>query len=241
LAALPPGTLASWDDVYGVSFRPDELGGPPCIIRNAYGRGSCILSYPHLETPDSPEANRWLVHILHALTGTSSRKDSCPPWDLAGLPVRWDEPIFSRARAILNEIIQIGLEHNLFFARTPWLWGWRTGIPGAALNNLFSALHSVQNLEPNDAALSYWEGRKAFFTQKIGMFQKSAEQYLLGERLAATLASILPLAVDRRILNLQREALFGQPMDGGGLCEELTDVLEELIFRVCEDGSVVFS
>ena len=94
----------------------------------------------------------------------------------------------------------------------------------------------MQNLVPNDAALSYWEEHKAFFTQKIGLFQKSAEQYLLAERLAATLISVLPQAVDRRILDMQRADVFGQPMEGGGLCEDLTNVLEELIFRACEHG-----
>jgi hypothetical protein len=239
LSALPAGTLASWEEMYGVSFRPEELSGQPCVIRNAYGRGSCILSYAHLETPDSPAANRWLAHLLHSLTGTAPKDAYCPPWDLAGLPVRWDDPVLNRARVLLNQLIHIGLEHNLLFARTPWLWGWRAGIPGAALNNFSAALHSVQNLEPNDAALRCWEEYTAFFTQKLGLFQKSAEQYFLAERLAVTLTSVLPQAVDRRILDMQREAVFGQPMEGGGLCEELTTVLEELIFRACEDGSAV--
>ena len=239
LSALPPGTLASWETVYGVSFRPEELSGQPCIIRNFYGQGSCILSYAHLETPDSPAANRWLAHMLHSLTGLAPKKEYCPPWDLAGLPVRWDDPVFNHARVFLDQLIHIGCEHNLLFTRTPWLWGWRSGIPGAALNNLFAALFSVQHLEPNDAVLSYWEDYRALFTQKFGLFQKSAEQYLLAERLAVTLTGAMPQAVDRRILDMQREALFGQPMEGGGLHEELTDILEELIFRACEDGSAV--
>ena len=239
LSALPPGTLASWEDMYGVSFRPEELSGQPCIIRNSHGRGSCILSHSHLETPDSPAANRWLAHLLHSLTGFAPKEKLCPPWDLAGLPVRWDDPVFNDARVLLNQIIHIGREHNLLFARTPWLWGWRAGIPGAALNSLFAALLSVQSLEPNDAALMYWEEKKSLFAQKFGLFQKSAEQYLLAERLASTLAVALPQAVDRRILNMQREALFGLPMEGGGLQEELTDILEELIFRAREDGSAV--
>ena len=238
LSALPPGTLASWETLYDVSFRPEELSGQPCIIRNTYGQGSCILSYPHLETPDSPAANRWLAHLLHSLTGFAPKKDYCPPWDLAGLPVRWDEPVFNQTRGFLNQLIHnIGHKHSLLFVRTPWLWGWRSGIPGAALNNLSAALRSAQSLKPNEAALSCWEEYKARFTQKFGLFQKSAEQYLLAERLASTLASALPQAIDRRILDMQREDLFGQPMEGGGLCEELTDMLEELIFLACEDGS----
>ena len=237
LSTLPPGTLASWEEMYGVSFRPEELSGQPCVIRNEYGQGSCILSYSHLETPDSPAANRWLVHLLRSLTRFAPKQDCCPAWEPATYPVRWDEPVFNDARAFLNQLIHIGLEHNLLFARAPWLWGWRAGIPGAALNNFSTVLYSVQNLEPNDAALRYWEEKKAFFTQKFGLFQKSAEQYLLAERLAVTLVGVLSRAVDRRILDMQREALFGQPMEGGGLCEELTNVLEELVFLVYESSA----
>jgi hypothetical protein len=225
--------------MYGVSFRPEELSGQPCVISNTYGQGSCILSYSHLETPDSPAANRWLAHLLHSLTGRAPKNDHCPTWMPTGLPVHWDDPVLEQARAVLTQIIRIGFEHNLLYTRTPWLLGWRAGIPGAALNNLSTALCSVQNLKPNDGALSYWEEKKAFFTQKCGLFEKSAEQYLLAERLTATLTSVLPQAVDRRILDMQREAVFGQPMEGGGLCGELTGVLEELIFLICEDGSAV--
>jgi hypothetical protein len=223
--------------MYDVSFRPEELSGQPCIIRNAYRQGSCILSYSHLETPDSPAANGWLAHLLHALTGCAPKAASCPPWDPAGLPLRWDDPLFNQTRAFLRQLIHIGCEHNLLFSRTPWLWGWRTGIPGAALNNFFAALCSVQSLEPNEAALKRWKEYKTLFTQRFGLFQKGAAQYLLAERLAVTLTGLLPQAVDRRILDMQREALFGQPMEGGGLYAELTDMLEELLFCVCEDGT----
>jgi hypothetical protein len=174
--------------------------------------------------------------LLHALTGCAPKEAYCPPWDPAGLPLRWDEPVFNQVREFLNHLLHIGCEHRLIFARASWLWGWRAGIPGMALNNFFAALCSLQSLEPNDAALKRWEECKTLFIQKFGLFQKSAEQYLLAERLTGTLAGLLPQAVDRRILNMQREDLFGQPMAGGGLYEELTDMLEELIFCACEDG-----
>jgi hypothetical protein len=239
LSALPPGTLASWEDMYGVSFRLEDLGAQPCVIRNAYGQGSCILSYSHLETPDSPVANRWLAHLLACLTGRAPTQDCCPAWDPARLPVCWDEPVFNELRACLNQLFHVGCEHKLLFTRTPWLWGWRMGIPGAALNNFFAALCSVQSLEPNDAACTCWEKAQASFTQKFGLFRESAEQYLLAERLAVTLTGVLSQSVDRRMLDVQREALFGHPMEGGGLYEELMQVLEELFFLVCADGSTL--
>lgn len=238
LAGLPPDTLADWEDMYGVCFRPEELNGQPCIVHAAFGRGAAVLSYSHLETPDSPAANSWLAHMLRDLTGLSPADSDCPPWDIAGHPRQWDDPALRRAREALDEVIGIGLTHGLLFDRTPWLLGRRAGIPGAALNNMLAALHTVQSLVPNDDALAWWENSKALFSRKMELFRKGAEHYLLAERLASTLVSALPGAVDRRVLNMQREALFGQAMEGGGLYEELAVMLDEMIFLICRDGSV---
>ena len=62
------------------------------------------------------------------------------------------------------------------------------------------------------------------------LFAAGAEGYFLACRLAETLHPTLPDAVDRRGLDNQRQALFGHPMSGGGLMEELLDITEELIF-----------
>jgi hypothetical protein len=238
LDSLPPDTLSSWEDMYGVRFRPNELCGQPCLVHGPFGRGSYTLSYSHLETPDSPAANDWLAHLLSVLTGLRAERGHCPAWDPAGQPAHWDDPGLNRARARLERLFRIALEHRLLFTRTPWLWGWRAGIPGSAMNNLFAALCTAQGLIPDNRALALRKAGRERFDRTMDFFCKGAEQYLLAERLASTLASTLPDAVDRRALNMQREALFGTPMEGGGLYEELTSVLNELIFLACEDGAV---
>ncbi len=238
LDSLPPDTLSDWESMYGVRFRPEELYGQACMVHAPFGAGSYTLSYSHLETPDSPPANRLFAHMLRELTGIAPASEQCPDWGLADRPVNWDDEVLNRARAILEQLIRTGVEHRLIFSRTSWLWGWRTGIPGAALNNMCAALYTAQDLTPNDDALAWWRDKKALFDQKMELFRRGVEQYLLAERLAATLAAAQPQAIDRRVLNLQREALFGPAMEGGGLYEDLTGVLEELVFLICEDGSV---
>ncbi len=70
----------------------------------------------------------------------------------------------------------------------------------------------------------------------LPLFREGAEGYLLAERLATTLASHLPDVVDRRGLRAQREALFGHPMEGGGLYRELLDIADELVFLLAREA-----
>ena len=83
---------------------------------------------------------------------------------------------------------------------------------------------------PSAAALAYWREAGPRFTALEDLFTAGAEGYFLACRLADTLASTLPEAVGRRGLEHQREALFGHPMNGGGLLEELLTIAEELTY-----------
>ncbi|MDP3426764.1 MAG: BPL-N domain-containing protein, partial [Humidesulfovibrio sp.] len=68
LALLPEETLSDWENLYGLQIRPDFLTGRPAVISGTYGQGRYVLSYPHLETPDSAQANAWFAHLLRELT-----------------------------------------------------------------------------------------------------------------------------------------------------------------------------
>ena len=81
------------------------MQGQPCIVRGNLGAGNYVLSYAHLETPDAPEANRWLGHILSRLLGRELPATAIPPWIVPAMPVRWDDPILARTRRVLREIV----------------------------------------------------------------------------------------------------------------------------------------
>lgn len=234
LASLPPAVFGEWQDLYGVNMQPDFLQGQPCVIHGDYGAGSYTLSYSHLETPNSPAANAWLAQLLHRLAGFEPATFHTPPWPVEAQDPVWpyteDTSPLWEAKNSLQHIMQLGLTHNLLFRRTEWLWGWRTGIPGAALNNLYAALHTVLALPPTPDAMACWYRHRAAFCRALTPFSKGAEGYLLAERLATTLNASLPDAVGRQSLKEQRTALFGPPMSGGGLYKELLDIVDELIF-----------
>lgn len=234
LGALPPDIFGAWQALYGVNMRADFLADQPCVLHGRYGRGSYTLSYSHLETPGSPQANAWLAHLFRQLAGFSPHVDNTPPWEVAAQSPCWPNTLATAAlhaaRESLERLIHMGLAHNLLFRRTEWLYGWRAGIPGAALNNLHAALCTTLALPPKPAALDWWKQQRPLVERYLPLFQQGATEYLLAERLATTLASHLPDAVDRRGLRMQREALFGHPMEGGGLYQELLNVFDELIF-----------
>lgn len=251
LDTLPPGTFAEWEDLYGIRLRPTFLIGQPCILHGTYGQGSYTLSYTHLETPESPEANRWFAHLVERLTdgppapgvlgtpgdignaptgGLRAATPLVPAWELDALPARWHDDGLLRARALFDDIVTIGINHCLFFRRNSWLIGWRAGIPGANLNNLHAAVCTAVSTPPTPAAEDYWNARRRSFLDRLALFHKGVTGYLLAERLAMTLSKTFPETVSRQSLKEQRAALFGPPMASGGLYAELLDVLDRLVF-----------
>lgn len=230
IADLPPDTFGSWQDLYGLSFTPSFLTGQPCLVHGHYGRGEYVLSYSHLETPRSPHANRWLAHILETLGGLRPAVSEVPAWESHGENTRWEDPALVAMQEELDRILDIGLKHGLLFRRTGWLMGWRTGIPGASLNNLWSALGVVLEEAPGPLALAYWDGKKKQVGQAMEVFSRACSQYLMAERLAVTLSKVLPDAVPPSLLKDQRESLFGPPMQAEGLYREIMEPLDELAF-----------
>ncbi|MDR2055284.1 MAG: hypothetical protein LBQ10_05385 [Desulfovibrio sp.] len=234
LRRIPQHIFALWQEMYGVDFSADFLAGQPHVLSGRYGKGRYVLSYSHLETPLSPEANAWLASMLRALTGAYPARGLVGQWDLRRNAAVWPDtkenaPLLSALRRS-HGLLRLAVRHRLFFARTPWLAGWRAGLPGATLNSLHAALCMAASLAPNEAALEYWHASRARFTRAADLFFAGAEGWLLAFRLAQTLAPFLPKTVDRRGLEDQRTALFGQPMQGGGLLEELLAVAEELVY-----------
>ncbi len=228
VAALPEGSFADWSDLYGLNVHPDFLAGQPCLAYGRLGRGDYTLSYSHLETPDSPFANIWLAHLAERLGGARAERRSVPAWNLDKASQAWADKDLERATGLLEEILRTGLTHGLLFARTTWLTGWRAGVPGMSLNNLKALLWAAVGREPAPGALAFWLERREAFMSGLELFAKGAVDYLLAERLAQTLDKILPGTLPRKFLQEQRKALFGPPMQPGGLYGELVRTLDEL-------------
>ena len=233
LSMLPASVLAEWAVMHGVVLRPSLLDNQPCVIAGAYERGSWLLSYSHLETPAagrSGDANRWFFHILKTW-GIDGREDgTVPEWQPDALPVSWEDPVLLETRRGMDRLLALAEELGLLFRRESWLRGWRAGIPGAQINGLHAALVTALSLEATDRRLIWWAERASFFQERFRIFEQAAQSWLLARRLADTLDSSSPGILPKALLTDQKDMLFGSPMSGDGLCGQLQDDLEGLLF-----------
>ncbi|WP_461208892.1 BPL-N domain-containing protein [Desulfocurvus sp. DL9XJH121] len=239
LTSIPREALDDLETQFDVSVWPHFMTGQPCLVDGAFGTGRYVLGYTHLETPASPDANRWLAHLLRELAGLDAgERAAVPAWDLAALPRLWPDEAGGRelaeAKAGLEESIREGMEEMLFFTRNSWLLGWRRGIPGSSLNALYSMVCQAQNLPPTPRARAFWDERKDAFLQTLSLFRHGLTGYLLSERLAMTTSGTAN-AIPEEVLSEQRVALFGQHMDYGGLFAGLVETMDELLFLTLEN------
>lgn len=232
---LPKDAYSDWQSLYGVSLSPTFLEGQPCLVHGTYGDGTYTLSYSHLETPDSPFANAWLARLLERIGGFKPAAGHVPAWRLDEQPVVWSDAGLLACRHLVRGLINTGLEHGLLFRRNDWLYGWRAGVPGLQLTSLYAALASIVSLPPGRASENMWNARKDDLLQKMEIFSRGANDYLLAERLAMTLARSSPETLSNRLLGRQKEALFGERMRPGGLYKEITDVVDNLIWLQIEE------
>ncbi len=230
LQRVPAHVFSAWQKAYGVDLSADFLAGEPLVISGDFGKGLYVLSYSHLETPQSPDANRWFACLLGELTGCPPKTDRVPAWDLRqrAVPCARTNALLGKALQKSYDLLRLAVEQYLFFERAPWLWGWRAGLPGAACNHLHAALYTALAIRPTDAALDCWD-RKSFF-ELSSLFFTGAQEYLWACRLSGALASTLPNAVDDHNLAEKRDALFGHPMHGGGVVEQLLVILEKYLY-----------
>ena len=238
LSSLPKEPVEDLEALYGIRFWPRFMTGQPCTVTGCHGHGRYVLSYSHLETPDSPEANAWLAHMLATLTGAEAvpeLKSRTPRWDLRRLPARWDDPDLGRAKQVMEDVIRLGQENLLLFRRNSWLLGWRRGIPGASLNALYSLISQARALPPTDAARDYWTLHCAGFMEQLAHFHAGLTGYLLAERLGMTLTEANSL-IPPEALAEQRASLFGAPMLPGGLMQPLMQTMDELIRLLLSDA-----
>jgi hypothetical protein len=245
IADLPPDTFDAWNAAYGVNITPTFLAGQPCVVHGCFGAGEYVLSYSHLETPDSPEANRWLAHLCSRMAGLEPACEHIPPWPVhsgqapAAEPVgvAWDDPLLAAMAEDCESIRQTGLKLGLLFERTDWLMGWRSGIPGASLNNLWAALRVIRETEAHDAARAFLALHGESLRGTLSLFRESCTQYFLAERLAQAVSRFMPETVSPGLLNERRTALFGPPMHAGGLYKTIIDVLDELAYLQLKDAA----
>lgn len=233
LSLVPGQAFEDWEALYGVRLAPAFSPGDPCVVAGSFGKGRYALSHAHLETPDCPEANAWLAHMIARLTGRECPASPAPAWTIGAVAAVWEHPALARAMQLMTGAVELGQAHGLLSWREPWLLGWKQGLPGAQLSGILAMLDLAMDLPPTDEARDFFERRRDDFARTMELLAKGLSGYLLAERLSATLSRVDPDAVPERGLREARATLFGPPPGAGGaaagLCGRALAVLEQCI------------
>lgn len=228
----PHAVRQQWTNAGRLDKTLDFPAGQPLVIEGNFGRGAYILSYSHLETPVSKDANRWLANILQN-RGIHTTARIVPTWRLAA-PERANTPAAGAKSAILSayaDIWRVALmaeKAGFLFFRMPWLLGWRRGLPGMPCNHLLACLALLADLEANVEMEGYFEHCGREFQALLPLFLERAEAWFWNYRLAET---VQPGQKEQmQLLNAERDGIFGHPMLGGGVIQKILRILEEMIY-----------
>lgn len=232
LGGLPETVLAACRERFGLDLTPAFLQGGACVIAGAFGQGRYVLSHAHLETPESPQANAWLAHLLAAASHERDLRRHVPAWEPHSQPTRFEDPHLRAARDTLAGVVAAGISQRLLFHRNAWLLGWRPGMPGFPLSNLAALLAFAAGQPATPEAMDYWRDIGPTFAAAFAAFARRLETFFPAQRLEITLSLVATTPAADPNLAAERRELFGSTPGGGGLCGHLTSLLDGLVAKL---------
>ena len=206
------------------------------MVAGNYGQGRYVLSYSHLETPDSPDANAWLAHLLRVLAGLAPQRELVPAWDLhRKAAFRWpDTPQTAPLRTLLHgmrELLDWAWNTTSFSSALP---GSGAGAPACPARSATTCIRPCACSAACVPARTPWPPGTACApaSPPLRTFSCPAPRAICWPAACARPSPPpCPTPVDRRGLTNQREALFGHRMTGGGIVGELLEMTDELLYR----------
>jgi len=219
-----------WEHLYGINLQPKLISNAPCVIQGSFGHGRYLLSYVHLESPHSRQANQWLLHLLSPDLQELSDQPSLPEWDLQHISPVWDDPVLIGIRQALEDLILQGQSQFLFCWRSSWLLGWKRGIPGFALNTLLALVSQILELKPSPDTRNLLHRRRETIKNLFQNYQDSMSAYLRQERKLALCRQGAPAPTGADELQDLRRGLVGPFPGQGGLYGQLAGELDHLLW-----------
>ncbi|WP_456324192.1 BPL-N domain-containing protein [Desulfonauticus submarinus] len=215
--------LQDWEQLYQINLNPLKLKNEPCIIQGKFGQGKYILSYPHLETPASPQANKLFAQFLDLSIPNEFQANQ--------INLKQTSPLknhFSDLHSEMLKFIEFCCEHFLVLWRRPWLLAWRRGIPGSFFNFILAYLHYLQNSSIPEINIQ-WKTYEPKFKKFWPKFIQLSTQFILTERYILTKKQpSSPIQSSCTTQQALKQHLFGQFPGYGGIYGQLISILDEL-------------
>ncbi len=229
------------EKLYGINLDPFKfLLGRPAVIEYVFGKGKLFLSYPHLETPGNLDSRNFLFKLVNQYISESCCKpelsDDCTIIKSPILPSHVER--IRKVKARVEELVDYGMSHFLWYWRTPWLLGWRRGIRGLEYSMLFTVLtflyRAFQALsvhEKRGKSDGFWNDRLNMLDSMIGEFCEKAFRLVKYERFASMKQVLPKLGEVNDQIDPLRKHLFGSGMNHGGICREIFNILDDCLFH----------
>ncbi len=235
---------ASWEQIYGINLDPSRLLNQPAVVEAQLGQGRAILSYPHLETPGDPEANRLLVNIVRYLDSSAAKhrpqatavaavhRESHPPPGIQTLEC------LQQAATTVEDLIAFGQRHLLWNWRLPWLLHWRRGIRGLECGSLAVLMRVLVremkrlHVHSSNAGNDPWLIPTRALLDGTRSFCQLARRLMLEEKLAGQSWTCSKLGKVNTTVDQLRAQLYGTQMNHGGLCRIVFDRLDRMLFQI---------
>ena len=232
-----------WERLYGINLNPARLLGEPAILECRSGKGTLILSYPHLETPGDGWGNRLLENILRYLDRLAvpyfpraSRQEVPEMRDIDVLISPETVACLKDAGETVRELIVWGEYRLLWRRRNHWLLDWRRGIRGLEYGTLDATMtamvHAAERLRGGGSEPDPLLDAARCLASETADFCRAARRLLLEEKIAGQAGSINKLGSVNSTVDALRRSLFGTGMNHGGLSAGLFDRIDGMLFQL---------
>lgn len=226
---LTDSQLREFETLYQINLDFDWLQGEPAIIEGHFGHGQYILSYAHLESPGSEQANLFFTYLLNMLLEQDWQLNRDAFWDLRQIHAIWQEPLLLEAWDRILNLIALGEENFLLCWRKSWLLGWKRGVPGLQINSLLALIQQIVSLPPTPQGMEYWQSQQNIFAAQLANFCHLFQELFSAIRLQiAKFGTSSPVTDPDNTCTGLRKQLIGHFPGQGGLTAELLQILSNL-------------
>jgi hypothetical protein len=238
------GQVIGWPGLekrYGILLDPSRLHDEPAVVEGGFGQGRVVLSLIHFDTPGDSNGAAVLRNLWDdlapgwsadsSMTGETSRNRPLPerPPELSGT--------LEEIQAAVEDLIESGSKHSLWYWRNPLLLQWRRGVRGLEYGTLAVMLAEIRNRLSGPALPESMDSSRVKedlpeIRDRIIPFVEKAKNLLARERLFMQTAPLSPLACADAEISRLRQELFGSAMSHGGRFKQMIDIVDRLLFSL---------
>jgi hypothetical protein len=248
------GRVIGWPGLekrYGILLDPARLHGEPAVMEGSFGRGRVVLSLIHFDTPGDSNGAAVLRNLWDDLAPGWSVDSPANRETLRSRPIPALLPEFlgtlEEIQTVVDDFIEAGSKHSLWYWRNPLLLQWRRGVRGLEYGTLAVMIGEITRrlndprpdggpALPESMESSRMKEEVSEIRDQIIPFVEKAKDLLARERLFIQTASLSPLECADAEISRLRQELFGSAMSHGGRFKQMIDVVDRLLFSLIREA-----